>query len=423
MIKKIKQKIDEYGFDDHKIIEVHSNENQLYLLKNGVESKRTVESHYYEITVYADHKSGSDKLRGEYTFVYKPTTDLKHFLEQAKLACTLVKNRYYSLLDSTRVSDVQVFDPRLSKPEEIGERLADTICKNSNDSHVYLSSAELYLTKSEVTLITSTGIEACKKKGFIEIDITLIGHKAKEEQELNFQIERRSIDDLCLERRLREYNEYTRDMLNVQVPKSGTATVAFPATDIYELLSPIIFHSSGRAKDRAISRFTLNEKIIDEATNSLTMRSSGILPYGIYTDPFDDDGIPGQEHTIIDAGVFSKYCTTKRFADYLGVEPTGDFKNLVIAPIIKSAFDPNDYYEIIQFSDLSPDPITGDLVAEIRFGYHVLNGKKTPIKGGSVGGNIFDALKHIHFTNDSVFEGQYLGPKSIVLKELSISGQ
>ncbi len=423
MIKEIKQSINGYGFDDYKIIEVHSDEYQLYLLKNGIESKRTVQTHYYEITVYANHKSGKDRLRGEYTFVFKPAADLQQLLEQAKIACTLVKNRHYSLVDSTRAADVQVFDPRLSKPKEVGEQLVDIIRKNSSDKHVYLSSAELYLTKSDVILMTSTGIEASKRKGFIEIDITLIGHQAKEEQELNFQIERRNIDDLSIERRLTEYKKYTRDILDVKIPKSGNATVAFPATDIYELLSPLIFHSSGRAKDRAISRFTLNDRIVDEADNSLTMQSSGLLPYGIYTDPFDDDGIPGQEHTIIDQGVFNKYWTTKRFADYLGVEPTGDFKNLVIKPTIKSAFDSGDYYDIVQFSDLSPDPITGDLVAEIRFGYHVLNGKKTPIKGGSVGGNIFDALKHIHFTNDDVFEGQYLGPKNIILKDLSISGQ
>ena len=423
MTKKIKQKIADYGFDDYKIIEIRANEYQLYLLKNGIESKRTVENHYYEITVYADHKSGKERLRGGYRFVYKPATDLTHFLEQAKIACTLVKNRHYSLVDSTRASDVQVFDPRLSKPEEVGEQLADMIRKNSRDDDVYLSSAELYLTQSDVMLMTSTGIEESKRKGYIEVEITLIGHNTKEEQELNFQIERRNIDDLAIERRLSKYKEYTRDMLNVQVPKSGTAAVAFPATDIYDLFSPLIYHSSGQAKDRTISRFTLNERIVEQADNWLTMKSSGILPYGIYTDPFDDDGIPGQEHTIIDHGVFKKYWTTKRFADYLGVAPTGGFKNLIIAPRIEKAFDSDDYYSIIQFSDLSPDPITGDIVAEIRFGYHVLNGKKTPIKGGSVGGNIFDALKHLHFTDDTVFEGQYSGPKSLILRDLSVSGQ
>ena len=423
MMKKIKTKIRDYGFDDYKIIEVNSKEHQLYLLKDCVEARRTVESHYYEITVYADHIENGKKLRGDYKFVFKPSNDLKFYLEQAKSACTMIKNRYFDLVRSTSVAPVEVMDSRLSEPGKTGDQIVETIYKNSKGNHVYLSSAEIYLTRSEVTLTTSTGIDVSKVKGFIEIDVTLIGRQAKHEQELNFQLEGRSIDGLHMERRLNEYKEYTRDMLNVELPKNGKTSIAFRSTDIYDLMDPVIFHSSGHAKDKAISRFVLGQNIVQKPINAFSLKSSGILPFGIYSDPFDDDGIPGQEHTIIDRGVFKKYWTTKRYADYLGVTPTGDFKNLVLEPIINSKLDSQDYYDIIQFSDLSPDSVTGDFVAEIRFGYHVKNGKKTPIKGGSVGGNLFDALQRVYFTNDRVFEGRYLGPKAMILENLSVSGQ
>jgi len=65
MIQEIKTRILDFGFDDYKIIEVNSKEHQLYLLKDCVEARRTVESHYYEITVYADHRKDGEKLRGE----------------------------------------------------------------------------------------------------------------------------------------------------------------------------------------------------------------------------------------------------------------------------------------------------------------------------------------------------------------------
>ena len=423
MMKQIKTKIQDNGFDDYKIIEVNSKQHQLYLLKNCVEARRTVESHCYEITVFKDHTRNGKKLRGEYTFVFKPSDNLSFYLEQAKSACTMIENRYYGLMESTSISAVEVLDPKLSDPGRIGEQLVETIYKYSKGEHVYLSSSEIYLTKSEVTLTTSTGIEVSKVKGLIDIDVTLISGQANREQELNFQIESRSIDGLHLEQRLGEYKKYVRDMLDVQLPKSGKASVAFRSTDIYDLMNPVIFHSSGRAKDLAISRFQLDESIAKKSVNTFIMKSSGILPYGIYSDPFDDDGIPGQEHTIIDRGFFRKYWTTKRYADYLGVAPTGGFKNLVIEPVINSTFESQDYYDIVQFSDLSPDPVTGDFVAEIRFGYQVKNGKKTPVKGGSIGGNILEALQRVHFTNDCIFEGRYFGPKAIILQDLSVSGQ
>jgi len=423
MTKKLAETITARGFDDFKIIEVQSNDKQLYLLKDSVESKRTVESLYYDVTVYADHKSTGEKMRSEYNFIYKPDGDLDFYLEQAKFACSLVKNRHYELQRAVEPPNVELLDPRLDDATATGADLAHTIYKNSRGHGVRLSSAEIYLKRSEITLTTSTGIECSKLKGLIDIEITLIASEGKKEQEMNFHIKRRRIDDLRLQERIAEYVKHTINTLNVKIPNSGKANVLFKASDIYGLMSPIIFHSSGRAKDQGMSRFNPNEAIVGKSANEITIKTSGIIPFGLYSDPFDDDGIPGQEHTIIDHGIFKKHWTTKRYADYLGVEPTGSFKNLVIESPSDSPVAHDDYYEIVQFSDLSPDPVTGDLVAEIRFGYHVQNGKKTPIKGGSVGCNIFEALQNVYFASDTTFEGRYLGPKFVILKNLSISGQ
>jgi predicted Zn-dependent protease len=422
-MKNLESKITSSGFDDHRIIEINSQEHQLYLLKDRMESRRVAETHYYEITVYRLHTERGKEMQGEYTFIYKPGNDLRALLEQAKVACAQVKNRRYRLVDSAKIAHVQVLDPRLSNLRETGDELAEAVRKTKLVQGVRLSSAEIYLRKSTVTLTTSTGIELSKEKGLIEFEAALLSKRGKDEQELNFHIHRRSVAGLRLEERLREYGFHTRSMLDVQEPKSGQATVIFHPPEISNLLLPIVFHSSGRAKDKGISRFVPDEKITQDVTNTFTMKSSGLLPYGLYTDPFDDDGLPGQEHIIIDRGVFKKFWTSKRYADYLGVEPTGTFKNLVIEPVIKTDFTDKAYYEIIQFSDFSPDPVTGDFVAEIRFGYHVKNGKKTPVKGGSVGGNVFEALSHIYLTDGQIFEGDYLGPKFLALPHLTISGQ
>lgn len=421
-MKKIINAIKDAGFDAYRIIETESREHQLYLLKDQLEAKRNVDSHYYEITVYQNHTDKGEDLQGEYTFVYKTGADLRASLEQAKLACNMIKNRRYTLMSTATPSAVRVLDPSLSRPAEIGDMLCDVIYEHSKGPSTRLSSAELYLKKSFVTLCTSTGIEVTKEKGLIEIEVSLLAKKGKSEQELNFHFQRRSVDDLRLEQRLREYARHTRNMLRIQIPKSGRAAVLVPAADIYQLLSPVVFHSSGRAKDKAISRFKPKERIIEAGANTFTMKSSGLLPYGLYSDPFDNDGISGQDHTIIDQGVFQKFWTTKRYADYLGVEPTGSFKNIVIEPDRKMPFRENEYYEIIQFSDLSPDPVTGDFVAEIRFAYHVKNSRKTPIKGGSVSGNIFAALNKTFFSGKGVFEGNYQGPQAIALKDLTVSG-
>lgn len=423
MMNRIIETIRSYGFDDYKIIEIKSTENQLYLLKKGIESKRTVESNYFQVTVYANHRKGGKKLRGEYTFEYKPGAALDLYLQQAKSACSIIMNRHYDLVESSSSVDVQTLDPRLNDPQAVGEQITEAIYTNTKGNNVYLSSAEIYLIRSEITLRTSTGLEKSKVKGLIEIEVTLISKKGQVEQELNFELKRRNVDDLRLAQRLNEYKEHTISMLDVQIPKSGHANVIIHASDIYKLLTPLIFHTSGQAKDQGISRFVLDKKIVEDAANDFSLKSSGIIPFGLYSEPFDADGIPCQEYMLIDRGVFKRYWATKRYADYLGVEPTGEFKNLVIEPASTSSLDLDPVCDIIQFSDLSPDPITGDIVAEIRFGYAMSNGKKIPVKGGSVSGNIFEAMKYVSFPDVNISEGNYAGPEFLVLRNMSISGQ
>jgi predicted Zn-dependent protease len=115
---------------------------------------------------------------------------------------------------------------------------------------------------------------------------------------------------------------------------------------------------------------------------------------------------------------------SKQYADYLDMEATGTFKNLIVKPSLTS--NPNhgidDYFEVVKFSDLSPDPITGDFVSEIRFGYHHHGGEKTPIKGGSVSGNIFRSLSNMVFSRVEVFGGDYLGPDNVTLRNLAVAG-
>ena len=71
---------------------------------------------------------------------------------------------------------------------------------------------------------------------------------------------------------------------------------------------------------------------------------------------------------------------------------------------------------------MMPNSITGDFVGEIRLGYEIEGNKKRPIKGGSISGNIFTALTNAYFSKETVFLGNYLGPKAIRFEELTISG-
>jgi len=426
MLTKIKDRIAAHGFYDFQISRVTKKEHQLYLIRNGVESEREVDSHYYEVTVYLDQKTEAGVFRGAYTFFIKPGEDIDRYLTDARVGAALVKNRPYGLTGPKPFPAVEMLDPRLRSADVQAGALADMIMSHATADRVYLSSAEIYLSSAEIELSTSTGIAARKEKGRIEVDMTLLSRSGKEDAEMHFNLERRNFDHLRLIENIERHQDYARDMLTVKIPRNHQATVVFGSDMIYSLFFPIIFHGSARIKDQGISKFEIGAPIISGPPQGdvFTVLSSGVIPYGLRSDNFDEEGLPGQEHTVIENGIFRKYMASKQYADYLGLEPTGTFKNMIVKPV--GALRPNaeidDYYEIVKFSELFPDPITGDFVSEIRFGYHHQGGVKTPIKGGSVSGNIFQSLSDMAFSRTEVFTGDYIGPENVLIRNLSVAG-
>jgi predicted Zn-dependent protease len=426
MLTKLKDRIVAHGFNDFQISRVNKREHQLYLIRGGVESEREVDSHFYEVTVYLDQRSGAVTCRGAYTFFIKPGEDIDHYLTDAHAGAGLVKNRSYGLAGPAPFPAVEMLDPRLRSAREQSGNLADTIISRAAGDRVHLSSAEIYLSTAEIELSTSTGISARKEKGRIEVDLTLLSHSGANDAEMHFNLVRRNFDHLRLVENIERHQEYARDMLRVKIPQNRRATVVFDANVIYSLFYPVIFHGSARIKDQGISKFEIGAPPVSGPTSGdiFSVISSGVIPYGLRSDNFDEEGIPGQEHTVIENGIFRKYMAGKQYADYLGMETTGTFKNLIVKPssVSNPGLDTDDYYEIIQFSDLYPDPVTGDFVSEIRFGYHHRAGEKIPVKGGSVGGNVFSSLSEMIFSRTEAFVGDYRGPENVAIRNLAVAG-
>ena len=74
------------------------------------------------------------------------------------------------------------------------------------------------------------------------------------------------------------------------------------------------------------------------------------------------------------------------------------------------------------FSWLTPDQARGNFGSEIRVGYLFDKGMRTPIKGGTVSGNVFTALGTARYSRETVFRGDYLGPAAVRFTGLTVAG-
>ena len=115
----------------------------------------------------------------------------------------------------------------------------------------------------------------------------------------------------------------------------------------------------------------------------------------------------------------------QRTADYLHIRPTGSFANIEIpagAHPVQDLLGNGPVYHLVAFSWLNPDELTGDFVAEIKLGYRVEHGQTTPIKGGSLSGNLFEALGDARLSHETQFTGNYSGPAALRFEHLTIAG-
>jgi predicted Zn-dependent protease len=119
------------------------------------------------------------------------------------------------------------------------------------------------------------------------------------------------------------------------------------------------------------------------------------------------------------------FSASQRYAEYLGVPATGAFGDLEVPPgnLAEADLVAEPHVEVAGFSWFNPDPVTGDFATEIRLGYLVENGRRTPFRGGMLIGNFLDALGDARWSRETGFFGDYLGPRTVRLTGLKVAGR
>ena len=140
--------------------------------------------------------------------------------------------------------------------------------------------------------------------------------------------------------------------------------------------------------------------------------------------PIDRQGARIRDMYILKDNIPQNYWGDCQFRYYLGVTDSfiaGNFKvdggNTSEAELRNSK-----YLEVVEFSDFSVDPLTGDFAGEIRLAYWNDGTSTTPVSGGSVSGNLPELLMNIKLSNELKQYNNYLVPSVIVIEDVTISG-
>jgi PmbA protein len=323
--------------------------------------------------------------------------------------------------------EVETADKRIKDngEEAVKDYAKQILASIPND--VLISFGKIRTYDSNIELVNSKGLDLSREETTFMLEISIIVEKNGKKVEFWPHEYRRRIEDLPASN-LNEWIKIARDQLVAETPRTERTTVIFSPTSVLDGLGTVIgSHSTGSAKVNEVSKFSPGDKV---ASDSLTIISDGLYPYGLMTSEFDDEGVSQKKNVLIEKGMFKDYVYDQFYAIKDGTKSTGNglrqgdtffvfdgkyggmpvnmVSNFFVKPGNKTLEELIGEVKhgilVDHFSWLAPDDTTGIFSSEVRAGYYIEKGALTKsIKGGLVAGNFFDMIKNISgVSNQSV---------------------
>ncbi len=368
-----------------------------------------------------------------------PEKEILRKIADAEFSASVALNKAYVPLESyDGYPSVSQIDPFYLKEGEKGFRkkldsMRESFLKSlSKHEGVKLASLEIFFKETSSNLTTSLGKTLAQRRSENMIyGIVLFGNGSDEKEFSAMRTECR-IDDLD-PMSFADYLAETVKSASLAIQPArfeGDIILSREAvTDFFTPLTqenPLILHAFARLKHLGISRYKDGERIADFKGDAISIASNPLLPFGLDTLRYDVDTVPARRIALIENGVFRNRIAGKMYADYLSIAPSGPLGNIEVASGSKGEneiYSGKKAYEIVAFSWFNPNFFSGEFSAEIRMGYIIENGKRTPFKGGALTGNVFKMIENAYYSKERMKTGSYFGPRCVLFKDMVVFGE
>ncbi len=194
-------------------------------------------------------------------------------------------------------------------------------------------------------------------------------------------------------------------MQSAAKPEPGAYTVVMELEALDSLIETLLPSFSGDWKRRRITKATAGQKLHE----SLTVCEDG-LASGIAARPFDDEGTPSAKRLLIENGEVKSFLYDRETAALEGVAESGacsresydvqpaiSASNITIAPGTWKDLGELDRFIEVHYAHGShtANVTTGDIGLEASAAFLVEKGKRKPLKGFLISGNVFDLFSNI----------------------------
>ncbi|TAH63449.1 MAG: TldD/PmbA family protein [Gottschalkiaceae bacterium] len=432
MIEKIKNILwSVNGIDGWKMEERIIESKELFFIKKELDMNRAKDVHHIKVTVYKDFEEDGKKYRGSSTTSIHPTMieeEIKEAINSALYGASFVKNEYYPLV-KPKVEIQPIMENKFTKSSLSSwmPMLTDEIFRSDNYTNGWINSAELFLNKIYTRILNSEGLEVSYETYRGELEFITNWKEKEEEVELYKDLIFSNYDEELITKSVDEMLTMSRDKAIAKpTPVLKDVEVILSGEPVKEFFSYYYDQAGAHSVYEQFSIAKLDKSIQGDNVkgDKVNMYLDPYLENSTQSAPYDSDGLRLKKVSLYEDGILKRYWGNTRYSHYLGIEPTGSIRNIIVDGGSKEVekLKIGKYLEIKVFSDFQMDTLTGDFAGEIRLGWYSDGENVIPVTGGSISGNINEVHKEMYLSKELQKTNNFKGPESIKLLNVSIAG-
>ncbi len=424
MFETVRSRLQKLGCDGWELTESVQRGWEFYFIRHQLDQNRAVETKTITVKLYKALEGG--KFLGSASGEIPPTAspaEIDKALDTLLFQASLVKNPYYTLQD--KPVDVPEKTVRVDV-EKISEDFLHALRGVRETETEDVNSYEIFVGEIERRFENSRGVRYRCVYPKSAVDLVVNARKDGHEIELYRYYTSGSCDSERLRGDIERVLGFGKDRLRAEpTPKLGSGAVVFSTEDAKEIYDFFAARVNAQMKVLKMSDWELGKPICPDATGDLvTLEALSSLPNSSRDLPMDAEGSVIRDRFLIRDGVAESFWGDRQFSQYLGLEESSGINNYRVRGGRGSADDvrSGDFLEVVEFSDFQVDAMAGDIAGEIRLGYWHHGGETTVVTGGSVTGNMLEAMKTMRFSSETVQYDSAVIPAVTRLEGLRITG-
>ena len=408
------------GADAWEVADINEWGWEFYFIRHRLDQHRTKAVDSFSVKVYKKLEDG--QFLGSASAQIAPDASEEEMRRTVEGLCrdaSYVKNPFYTLNKPAEAEAAETAP--LDMKAVCGDflRAMQSLPETETED---LNSYEIFVSEIRRRFLNSEGVDVTSVYPSSMVEAVVNARKDGHEIELYRLLKSGTCDREQLTKELAETLAYGRDRLVTEsTPALGKADVVFSTDPARELYSYFVSRLDTSMVYRGMSDWKIGDAVGPE---NLTIRAVRTLPNSSWNTPYDEEGAPIRDLTLIDGGKAAAYWGRRQFSQYMKLDSSFDVYNFAVSGGTESEEDlrTGDYLEVVEFSDFQVDEITGDIAGEIRLAYLHQDGKVTPVSGGSVSGSMPELAKAMRFSKESRQYNCHLIPAVTRLQGVTITG-